>query len=60
MQDLKDYMRRAGDVVFSDVNSGTGEGVVEFSNRYVVALAVACSNSSSSSSGSDCDFKNNS
>ena len=26
-------MRRAGDVVFSDVNSGTGEGVVEFSNR---------------------------
>jgi hypothetical protein len=33
LQDLKDYMRRAGDVVFSDVNSGTGEGVVEFSNR---------------------------
>jgi hypothetical protein len=33
-------MRRAGDVVFSDVNSGTGEGVVEFSNRYD-ALAVA-------------------
>lgn len=32
-QDLKDYMRRAGDVVFSDVNSSTGEGVVEFSNR---------------------------
>lgn len=33
-QDLKDYMRRAGDVVFSDVNSSTGEGVVEFSNRW--------------------------
>jgi flagellar biosynthesis protein FliQ len=33
-------MRRAGDVVFSDVNSGTGEGIVEFSNRYVAALAV--------------------
>lgn len=40
LQDLKDYMRRAGDVVFSDVNSGTGEGIVEFSNRYVAALAV--------------------
>jgi hypothetical protein len=41
LQDLKDYMRRAGDVVFSDVNSGTGEGVVEFSNRYVAAVTVA-------------------
>jgi hypothetical protein len=34
-------MRRAGDVVFSDVNSGTGEGVVEFSNRYVVVTVVS-------------------
>lgn len=33
-------MRRAGDVVFSDVNSGTGEGVVEFSNRYVTVAAA--------------------
>lgn len=47
-------MRRAGDVVFSDVNSGTGEGVVEFSNRYV---SSSSSSSSCSNSGSDCDFK---
>ena len=32
-QDLKDYMRKAGDVIFSDVSHSTGEGVVEFSNR---------------------------
>lgn len=51
-------MRRAGDVVFSDVNSGTGEGVVEFSNR-CVAVAVACSSSSGSGSSSciNCNLK---
>lgn len=31
-QDLKDFMRKAGDVVYTDVDKN-GEGVVEFSNR---------------------------
>ena len=35
-QDLKDFMRKAGDVVFSDVDSRTMEGVVEFSNRCAI------------------------
>ena len=32
-QDLKDFMRKVGDVVYSDVDRNSGEGVVEFSNR---------------------------
>lgn len=31
-QDLKDFMRKAGDVVYTDVDRN-GDGVVEFSNR---------------------------
>lgn len=31
-QDLKDHMRKAGDVIFTDVNK-YGEGIVEFANR---------------------------
>ena len=31
-QDLKDFMRKAGDVVYADVDR-YGEGVVEFANR---------------------------
>ena len=31
-QDLKDFMRKAGDVIFTDVDKN-GDGVVEFSNR---------------------------
>ena len=32
-QDLKDYMRKAGDVVFTDVDNRTMDGIVEFANR---------------------------
>ena len=35
LQDLKDVFRKAGDVVFTDVNREAGEGVVEFSTREV-------------------------
>jgi arginine/serine-rich splicing factor 1/9 len=38
-QDLKDFMRKAGDVVFADVDHH-GEGVVEFSNREDMERAV--------------------
>lgn len=39
-QDLKDFMRKAGDVVYTDVNGEAGEGVVEFSNREDMEEAV--------------------
>ena len=39
-QDLKDFMRKAGDVVYTDVNGDAGEGVVEFSNREDMEEAV--------------------
>ena len=39
-QDLKDFMRKAGDVVYTDANGETGEGVVEFSNREDMEEAV--------------------
>ena len=38
-------MRKAGDVVFTDVDSRTLEGIVEFSNRYVrtnIVCVCAC------------------
>ena len=38
-QDLKDYMRKAGDVVYADVD-GRGDGVVEFSNPDDMEAAV--------------------
>lgn len=38
-QDLKDFMRKAGDVVFTDVERG-GDGVVEFSNRDDMEYAI--------------------
>ena len=38
-QDLKDFMRKAGDVIFTDVDRN-GEGVVEFSNREDMEKAV--------------------
>lgn len=48
-QDLKDFMRKAGDVVFSDVDK-YGEGVVEFSNRDDMEYAIR--------SLDDTEFKN--
>lgn len=39
-QDLKDYMRKAGDVIFADVDRNTGEGIVEFSNRDDMERAI--------------------
>lgn len=38
-QDLKDHMRKAGDVIYADVDHN-GEGVVEFSNREDMEAAV--------------------
>eukprot|EP00600_Ochromonadales_sp_CCMP1393_P006411 CAMPEP_0174968376 /NCGR_PEP_ID=MMETSP0004_2-20121128/8098_1 /TAXON_ID=420556 /ORGANISM="Ochromonas sp., Strain CCMP1393" /LENGTH=288 /DNA_ID=CAMNT_0016217599 /DNA_START=56 /DNA_END=922 /DNA_ORIENTATION=- len=38
-QDLKDYMRKAGDVVYSNIERD-GEGIVEFSNRDDMEYAV--------------------
>jgi len=38
-QDLKDFMRKAGDVVYTDVNRD-GEGIVEYSNREDMENAV--------------------
>eukprot|EP01038_Epipyxis_sp_PR26KG_P007650 gene7650-10412_t len=38
-QDLKDFMRKAGDVVYTDVGRD-GDGVVEFSNRDDMEYAV--------------------
>lgn len=38
-QDLKDFMRKAGDVVYTDVDQ-RGDGVVEFSNREDMERAV--------------------
>jgi len=38
-QDLKDFMRKAGDVVYTDVDR-YGEGVVEFSNRDDMEYAI--------------------
>jgi len=38
-QDLKDHMRKAGDVIFADVDHN-GDGVVEFSNREDMENAV--------------------
>ncbi len=38
-QDLKDHMRKCGDVVFTDVDK-YGEGVVEFSNRDDMEYAI--------------------
>eukprot|EP01036_Dinobryon_divergens_P029450 gene29450-38546_t len=48
-QDLKDFMRKAGDVVFTDVDK-YGEGVVEFSNRDDMEYAIK--------SLDDTEFKN--
>ena len=39
-QDLKDFFRKAGDVVYTDVNNNTGEGIVEFSNRDDMEQAI--------------------
>ena len=39
-QDLKDFMRKAGDVVFTDVDK-YGDGVVEFSNRDDMEYAIS-------------------
>ncbi len=38
-QDLKDFMRKAGDVVFTDVDRN-GEGVVDFGNRADMENAI--------------------
>jgi RNA recognition motif-containing protein len=38
-QDLKDFMRKAGDVIYADVER-RGEGVVEFSNKEDMERAV--------------------
>ncbi|RLN72746.1 hypothetical protein BBJ28_00016674, partial [Nothophytophthora sp. Chile5] len=38
-QDLKDYMRKAGDVVFSEVD-GRGRGMVEYGNKRDMKYAV--------------------
>eukprot|EP01041_Mallomonas_annulata_P008980 gene8980-18583_t len=38
-QDLKDHMRKAGDVIYADVDHN-GDGVVEFSNREDMETAV--------------------
>jgi arginine/serine-rich splicing factor 1/9 len=38
-QDLKDFMRKAGDVIYTDVDRN-GEGVVEFTNREDMERAV--------------------
>lgn len=38
-QDLKDFMRKAGDVIFTDVDK-YGDGVVEFSNRDDMEYAI--------------------
>jgi len=48
-QDLKDFMRKAGDVVYTDVDK-YGEGVVEFSNRDDMEYAIK--------SLDDTEFKN--
>jgi arginine/serine-rich splicing factor 1/9 len=48
-QDLKDHMRKCGDVVFTDVDK-YGEGVVEFSNRDDMEYAIRTLN--------DTEFKN--
>lgn len=32
-QDLKDYMKKAGDITYTTVDGGSGEGVVEFADR---------------------------
>lgn len=39
-QDLKDFMRKAGDVVFTDVDK-YGDGIVEFSNKDDMEYAVS-------------------
>jgi len=39
-QDLKDFFRKAGDVVYTDVNNNTGDGIVEFSNREDMEAAI--------------------
>ena len=39
-QDLKDFFRKAGDVVYTDVNNNTGDGIVEFSNREDMETAI--------------------
>lgn len=38
-QDLKDFMRKAGDVIYSDIDK-YGDGVVEFSNREDMEKAI--------------------
>jgi splicing factor, arginine/serine-rich 1 len=38
-QDLKDFMRKGGDVIYADVNPH-GEGVVEYSNEYDMEEAI--------------------
>ena len=39
-QDLKDHFRKAGDVVFTDVDKNEGTGVVEFNNKEDMEAAV--------------------
>merc|ERR1712114_88837 len=40
-QDLKDFMRKAGDITYTTVNRGTrGEGLVEFSDREGMEYAL--------------------
>jgi len=51
-QDLKDFMRKAGDVEFTDVERG-GDGVVEFSNRRYMEYAIRHMNYSRLISSSD-------
>jgi len=40
LQDLKDYFKQAGEVVFSDVNSKRNEGVVEFASKSHLRAAI--------------------
>lgn len=39
-QDLKDFMRKVGDVVYADVDKHRGEGVVDFSNQEDMERAI--------------------
>lgn len=39
-QDLKDYMRKAGDITYTKTDSHSGEGVVEFADREGMEYAL--------------------
>lgn len=44
-QDLKDFGRKAGDVVFADVDRSANEGVIDYSNKADMENAVRVLNS---------------